>query len=201
MVESVCLRVHVCRRSWHLYDCLHTSWASANPCLRKMHAGPTMLWSMVQLCTRAHRGSLNSLTPPDSSWPRGGGPPWDLPPFRLGAAVRKINTQPPVTLSSPTLVTKLTKLTAPYHTYTANGEKMSKQKSKRRSDRLLHEDSIALHCTVMPPMLPNAKFHKMCLKSHKSRLAHRLNEKLANTYTLIGVHSFSSIEWLQFMKF
>lgn len=48
---------------------LHTR-VGGKPCLRKMHAGPTMLCSMLQFFTSAPKGSLNSLSStPWSSFP------------------------------------------------------------------------------------------------------------------------------------
>ena len=46
---------------------IHTSWLCAKPCLRKIQAGPTMLCSMLQFLTRAHRGSSKSRSLPASS--------------------------------------------------------------------------------------------------------------------------------------
>lgn len=45
---------------------LHTS-VCEKPCLRKMHAGPTMLCSMLQFFTSALKGSLNSFSSTSSS--------------------------------------------------------------------------------------------------------------------------------------
>lgn len=63
---------------------IHTSWAWAKPCLRKMHAGPMMLCSIVQFWTSAFRGCLNSeITSFSSSDTSGGRGPDDIDPAPL----------------------------------------------------------------------------------------------------------------------
>ena len=52
----------------------------AKPCLRKMQAGPTMLWSTVQFWTRAHSGSSNSFSRPGLSSPSSSAPGPRTPP-------------------------------------------------------------------------------------------------------------------------